>query len=210
MAFDKVVMASWEKFSSWYNVVMKMPNINWKQFGKSLLRYVFIIIGVAFMFVALSLVIDRFVQRPQLAGAVVAAGTLTLAIAAFWAIWNSNQREKHRRELESKRRSLDEIKQWIHDVIRLQARWVKPLESAGDVFQQQAETKIIVSNAEYITTEVQRFDSEFPEEVRKLIGNIGRISFIVEHQDGPSLKELEDKCIEALKVISDIKAALQL
>ena len=52
---------------------------------------VVIAISFAVVFAAIVLVIDIFVLSPEIRDAFVAAGTLTLAVAAFWNIWNTNQ-----------------------------------------------------------------------------------------------------------------------
>lgn len=60
--------------------------------------------------------------------------------------------------------------------------------------------------------EAKRLDQEFPQKDR-LTDQINRLTFILEHEEISSDKaqqEIEEKCINALTFISDIRAKLKL
>jgi hypothetical protein len=54
-----------------------------------------------------------FAVSPQIANAVVATATVTLAVAAFWAIWQNYSFQRQ----EKKERLIDEIIKWAEDII---------------------------------------------------------------------------------------------
>jgi len=140
--------------------------------------------------------------------------TLFVAYAAFRTIVNVNEQEQQRRELESYRRSLDDIRDWIKDVMKIKVQCIVP-GNAADWFQRESDARMVASNAEFVKPEVERFRDEFLEETTKLLASIDRVSFILEHEEGQSLsreavqKEVEDKIKDSLRAISCIKTRLQ-
>jgi len=108
----------------WYNLRVKKHNAErLKPIGIWLRDRIPLAIPSVVTFVILTLILNAFIKN--VAHAVTAAGTLTLALAAFWAIWSSNEQEKRRRkdekakeERDRKERQLREVIDWATDVAK--------------------------------------------------------------------------------------------
>jgi len=148
--------------------------------------------------------------------ALSAGAAVILAIAAFRSIREGRRIREVEKELDSKRRRLKEVQDWINDVITVKSECATRV--MGDTLERArigAEVRVILSKKEYIEMEAQRLDSESAEEI-KLVNKIGRMSFILEHQnvaqigDRENQQELENETTEALTVISKLKTILKL
>lgn len=143
---------------------------------------------------------------------VLAIMTALLAVAAFWSIRENRRMRAEDRELDSKRRCLDEVQHWINEVLRLKSESAIRTDDPGELARRKVQAKIVSSTKEYIETESQRLDSEFMPKT-KLKDQIGRLLFILEHEDLSADRiqhELEEKCSDVLKTVSNIKAKLKL
>jgi len=184
-------------------------------------------IAIAFYFVILTLM---WAPDPQgeywknLPEALVAFGTLMLAIAAFWSIQNSNQIEKRRREkeneerrLQSNRRRIGDLERWTNEVIRIRVETMTPQGTDDEWQRLNASAQILASQCPYVESEAARLDQQYPMKNQELEHIVRRISFIFEHHSkGRSLSneqiqsELEEKCNILQRRISDIKASFAL
>lgn len=167
----------------------------------------------------------QFLKRQAIALSAVAA--FTLAYAAVWSVRTStdqtskmiaeNRRIRYEdRELDSKRRRLDEVQQWINEVLKLKARNEVLLRGgAEDSSQIKTEARIMVSNKEYIQNEAKLLDSEF-KPTADFENSIKRLIYIIQFELPKGFKnksmnlELEGHCSKVLKHISIIKDALKL
>jgi hypothetical protein len=144
---------------------------------------------------------------------VLAAVTFCLVIAAFRSIRENRRMRSEDRDLDSKKRRLAEVKHWINQVLILKSESAGVPGTVADRRQRATQARIIVSNKEYVMIEAERLDSEFKPQA-KLKDQIDKLSHILEHTHpeelGSKQGELENLCIEALKVISNIKAELKL
>jgi hypothetical protein len=143
---------------------------------------------------------------------VLAIATGFMVLIAFRSIRENRRMRAEDRELDSKRRRLDEVQHWINEVLRLKSESVIRTDDPGELARRKVQAKIISSTKEYIETESQRLDSEFMLKT-KLKDQIGRLSFILEREDLSAdgiQHELEEKCSDVLKTVSNIKAKLKL
>ncbi len=96
----------------WYNGGMKKILVRAKEVIVSLLDSIMLWIFLWIAAIFLIWAINIFAASPQLANAIVATATVTLAIFAFWTIWqNYNFRKEEKEE-----RLLNEIIEWAEAV----------------------------------------------------------------------------------------------
>lgn len=155
----------------------------------------------------------EWVNPVAIATLVLATVTICLAVAAFRSITENRRMRAEDRELDSKKRRLAEVQHWINEVLILKSESAGVPGTVADRRRRAAQARIIVSSKEYIKIEAERLDSEFKPKA-KLKDQIDRLSYILEYTHpeelGAKQAELENKCVEALKVISNIKAELKL
>ncbi|GEM_PF-6401172 len=135
-----------------------------------------------------------------------ALSTILLAFAAFWSIRENRRIRNEDAQRASDAKALDVIQNWVDETLNLKAEYVSEVTwpSRG---QWETRAKKLVSLKEYIVTEAKRFDLG-------LEGPIERISFILRDLQGPGphsysidllLRDLEEKCIEVLKRICNLR-----
>lgn len=137
-------------------------------------------IAIAFYFIILSLmwtanVEDSYFQK--LPEALVAFGTLMLALAAFWSIKGSNEQEERRRRDEVEREKRDRNEQWLNEIIQWATDTVTATE-IGDIRIVPLEGKQLVgglyatasplkSRSQYIKHLASTFDSSLEDAMQK-------------------------------------------
>jgi hypothetical protein len=150
-----------------------------------------------------------------IAAILIGGGTLALALMTWKSIRQTRNIREEDRELDSKKRRLEEVQHWINEVVTIKSECASPVGSPPIWRERESKARIIVANKEYIRTEAEKLDSEFTTET-KLVDNIKRLSFLLETHKGQSLsapehqQEIEDLCTESLIKISTIKARLKL
>lgn len=155
----------------------------------------------------------EWVNPVAIATLVLATVTVCLVVAAFLSIAENRRMRAEDRELDSKKRRLAEVQHWINEVLILKSESGGVPGTVADRRRRAAQARIIVSNKEYVMIEAEQLDFEFKPQA-KLKDQIGRLSHILKYTNpeelGAKQDELENKCVEALKVISNIKAKLKL
>jgi hypothetical protein len=144
----------------------------------------------------------------------VGGGTIALAIMTWRSIRQTRSIREEDRELDSKKRRLEEVQRWINEVASIKAECAKPTGSPEEWRQRGARARIAAANKEYIKIEAERLDSEFVTDV-KLVTNVEELSTMLEKEvtslNAPNhQKKIEGLCTKSLTKISSIKAELRL
>lgn len=159
--------------------------------------------------------LGEWINPVAIATFVLAIVTAVLAFAAFRSITENRRMRAEDRELESKRRRLDEVQHWINEVLRIKAESASETDDPSALAERREEVRLVLSNKEYIKLEAGRLDFEFIGDF-KLRDHIGRLSHILEYTTARNLslrevqQELETKCVEVLAAIASIRAMLKL
>ncbi len=136
-----------------------------------------LLLGVIFSVIFISFVYS--VSRdPNLSQALVALGTLILALVTSLTIINSNEREKRQR----KERLLNEIIEWATDVLRCCHQFEIPLlgSGSGELLLRRIEanrvTKLgeIACTSQYLMVVASKMNTELFDTIQSVVKEIGK------------------------------------
>jgi len=160
--------------------------------------------------------------------AIVAWGTLFLGAATFGLVTTTVKENNTERERESKRRRLDEVQHWIEGAAGFRSKYEgRTLENS--LFQRWEHLEALLAGKAYIILEAKRLDLElaslsnlknkYEDRLENLVDRLSEL-FVEQHNHSPALgpvaedfkidKEIVDKCKQALTMISDLRAELNL
>ena len=221
--------------ASLFNIWRKTPTTDWSKLVNSSLPLLFVLIlGTYFL--------ERTLGITWFPEAIVAYGTILLAVATYQLgqtsknenskliaenkrLAEENQQIREEDKVrESKRRRLEEIKQWVEGAAALSIVGGSS-GSTGHVAAQERSDQLglLLASEEYLILEARRLDfdlnslnlqEEYKGTTESLIKDI--ISVLRQWMtiqiwgDPPNRKMVWDKCAILLKIVSDIRAAMKL
>ncbi len=194
----------------WYNSGMRRRRIN--KNWLIILKYAgLLLLGGSFVWVGVIL------SREENWVAISALATLILAFIASLSIRETRRIREEDRGLDSKRRRVDDVQNWINEVVKLRAESFIPFDEFDtvEVKRRASELFRILANSRWVKIEAIRLDLEVKGEI-KLLDKVNRLLFILENTTPKDLGDLpmqvqvdiEKECTEALEHISAIKTKL--
>ncbi len=146
-----------------------------------------------------------------------AAFMLVLAYMAYISITEDRRIRAEDKELDSKSRRVNDVQNWINEVVKLRAESFIPFDEFDtvEVKRRASELFRILANSRWVKIEAMRLDLEVKGGI-KLLDKVNRLLFILENTTPKDLGDLpmqvqvdiEKECTEALEHISAIKTKL--